>query len=108
MIKDNLPKGKWESMFPIKKGSIAFKTMINALAIGSDMLNLNLGFYHERRSFDNKNFAKLVLSLGDQMQLLPHIEELWEDCNNECEVMRRCHSRLTIPQIKALQLKLNT
>ena len=67
VIKDNLPEGKWESVFPIKLGSLACNTMINASMIESDLLNLNLRFYHERMKFDNKSIIKLVLGLGDRM-----------------------------------------
>ncbi len=65
MIKDNLPEEKWEYVFPIKPGSLACNTIINASTIESDLLNLNLRFYHETRNFNNKNFAKPVLGLGD-------------------------------------------
>ena len=58
VMNDNLHGGKWEYLFPIKLGLMACNNMINASTIGSDLLNLNLGFYHEMRSFDNKNFFK--------------------------------------------------
>lgn len=63
VMKDNLPEDSWESIFRIKLGSLSCNTMINVVAIGSDMLNFNLGFYQGRRDFDNKKFAIVVLDI---------------------------------------------
>lgn len=105
VIQDNLPEEKWESIFPIKLGSLAYTTMINALEIECDLLKFNLGFYKGRRDFDNKRFLMLVPSIKDKFQLVPHLEDLWEDCDSECEVMKRYQSMLIFFQITMLKLK---
>ena len=79
IIKKNLPEEKWESIFPIKVGSLTCKSMIDASKIANDLLNFNLKFYDERRGFDNKSFVRLTLSLKEHIWLMPHIEDLWED-----------------------------
>lgn len=79
--------------------------MVNASIIGSNLLSFNLGSYHGRRNFDSKNFMTKVLGLKGQSPIVPYLEDLWQDCNHEHEVIRKDHSRLTLQQINALKLK---
>lgn len=79
--------------------------MINASMIESNLINFNLGLYQGRRDFDSKGFATKVLGLKGQSPIVPCLEDLWEDCNNEREVVKRDHSRLTLPQINSLKFK---
>ena len=96
MIKDNLPQEKWESIFPIKLGHLTCNSVINALVIRSNLLSLNFGSYKGRRDVDNNGFTTKVLSVKGQFPIVPHLEDLWKDFNNEKEVLRRDHSRLTL------------
>ena len=59
-MKDNLLEERWESIFPIMLGSLAYNTMINAFVVGSDLLNFNLGFYQRRINFNNKKSPALA------------------------------------------------
>ena len=54
---------------------------------------------------EGKILIAKVLSLKDQLPIIPYLEDLWEDCNDEKEVVKRDHSRLTVPQINSLKLK---
>ena len=79
--------------------------MINASLIGSNLLNFNFGSYQGRRNFDNKWFTTKILGLKGQSSTVPQLEDLWQDCNDEEEVIKRDHLRLTLSQINSLELK---
>ena len=89
MIKDNLPQEKWESIFPIRLGHLACNNMITSSMIESNLLNFNLRFCQGMRDFDRKYFVAKVLSLKGQSPIVPHLEDLWEDCNDEKEVVKK-------------------
>ena len=93
--------------FPIKLGTFVCSNMDNASIIGSDLLGLNLGFYHSRRNFDSKGHATQTLGLKIHPTATTHLEDLWRDCKNEEEVLLRDHSRLTLQQINSFKLKFN-
>lgn len=57
VLKDNLPQEDWEIAFPIKLGLLVCNRITNSSLIGSNFLGFNYGFYHSRRSFDNKGYA---------------------------------------------------
>lgn len=56
---------------------------------------------------EGKIFLVKVLqqNLKGQSPMAPHVEYLWEDCKDEREVVKRDHSRLTLPKISSLKLK---
>ena len=37
--------------------------------------------------------------------MVPHLEYLWQDCNDEEEAMKNDHSILTLPQIYSLKFQ---
>ena len=76
IVKDNLPQEDWETTFPIKLGSLVCNNMDNASIIGSNLLGLNLGFYHSRRNFDSKGYAAKILGLEVNPSATPHLEDL--------------------------------
>jgi hypothetical protein len=82
--------------------------MTSASIIGSNLLGFNFGFYHNRRNFDSKGYAVQVLGLEINPPALPHIEDLWKDCKDEEEILKRDHSRLTLQQIESLNLNFRT
>lgn len=43
VINNNLPQENWESVFPIKFGSLNYSSMINASAIGCNFLGFGFG-----------------------------------------------------------------
>ena len=83
-------------MFPIKLGSLVCSSMINASIIGSNLLGFGFGSYQGRRNFDSKGFMAQVLGLEGHSSTTPHLEDLWQDCKDEEEVLKRDHSRLTL------------
>ena len=105
VIKDNLPQENWESIFPIKLNPLTCSSIINATVIGSNLLGFSFGSYQGRKDFDRKGFVAQVLGLKGQSPIVPHLEDLWKDCNDEEKVLRRDHSRLTLPQVGSLKLK---
>lgn len=108
VIKDNLPQDKWETVFPIKLHSLVCNNMNDVSIIGSNLLGFNLGFYRSRRNFDSKGYAALTLGLEINSTVAPQLEDLWEDCENEEEVLKKDHSRLTLQQINSFKLKFKT
>lgn len=92
-------------VFPVKLGSLVCNSMINAYVIGSNFLRFIFGSYHSRRSFHSKGYVVQVLGLKGHPSATPQLEDLWQDCKNEEEVLRRDHSRLIVQQINSLKLK---
>ncbi len=107
VVKDNLPKQNWKLIFHIKLSSFVCSSMDNASIIGSDLLGFNLGFYHRRMDFDSKGYATETLGLEMHPLTISYLEDIWEDCRNEEEVLQKDHTRLTLQQIKAFKLKFN-
>lgn len=87
VVKDNLPKQNWKLLFPVKLGPFVCSSMDNASIIGSNMLGFNLGFYHGRRDFDSKGYATQTLGLEIHFSSASHLEDIWEDCKDEEEVL---------------------
>ena len=83
-------------MFPIKLCYLACSSMIDASIIGSNLLGFGFGSYEGRRDFDSKRFTTQVLGIKGQLSTTPHLEDLWQDCKDEEEVLKRDHSRLTL------------
>jgi hypothetical protein len=96
VVKDNLPQEDWESIFPIKLNSLVCSSMVNASVIGTNLLGFGFGSFQGRRKFDSKGFAIHVLGLKGRSPIVPHLEDLWKDWENEKEVLIRDHSRLTL------------
>ena len=61
--------------------------MDNASIIGSNLLGFNLGFYHGRRDFDSKGYATQTPGLEIHSSSTSHLEDNWEDCKDEEEVL---------------------
>lgn len=46
-----------------------------------------------------------VLGLKGKSPIVPHLEDLYQDCNDEKEVIKKYHSRLPLLKISSLNLK---
>ena len=79
--------------------------MTNASIIERNLLSSNLGSYQGRRIFDSKGCVAQTLGWKDQPLTTPHLEDFWQNCVDEEEVIRKDHSRLTLQQINYLKLK---
>jgi hypothetical protein len=87
-------------LFPLKLGHLSCKSLEDAFCLGSDLLNFNFGFYDSRTSFDSKGIIHCLFSPKEKFLPACHIEDIWEDCEDELEVKKRELSRLSLSQIK--------
>lgn len=87
--------GKQGYAFPLVT---PFSCKNNQMANGVENIlkEYNLQYLFVRTNFDSKGFVKRNLYASGSYQHQPSIEDFWEDCTDENEVLRRDHMRLTL------------
>ena len=83
-------------LFPLKLGQLSCKSLEEAICLGSDLLNFNFSFYEARSGFDNKGIVPCLFNLKGKIIPTHHIDDIWEDCENELEIQRREMSKLSL------------